>query len=371
MDVIARVDVFPVHVPARSVLRLARGTALSAAGHPRAFVRVADVSGAEGWGEASPSPLWSDETQETVISTVRSYLAPAVCGHDPADIAGLHAAMDDVIAPGLTNGQPIAKSAVDMAVHDLLARRLGVPLASLFGRARVARLPLSWVVSAASAEEAARQAEEGTAAGYRGFKVKLGLTPDRDVEIMRAVRAVDGQAYLWGDANQAYDAATALRLGRRLADLGTAVFEQPVPARDIDGLRRLRADGSVPIAVDESVFSAANLLHLLRHEAIDVFVAKVSKLGGLWHARRCLELAESAGIPVLGSGLTESGLGAAASASLYGGFALAGPADLNGPQFLAAAPETPAWRVEDGALVLPDSPGIGLTVTLPTAEAGI
>lgn len=360
VDRIASLEVFPTRLPTRAVLQLARGAVSDATGAPHVFVRVRDKRGIEGWGECRPSHRWSDETEESVVSTIRTYLAPVVVGRDPSDLAGLHAAMDREIAPGLTRGQPIAKSAIDLAIHDLLGQRLGLGLPALFGRTRTERVPLCWTVSATNPADAAEQAREGSAAGYHGFKVKVGLRPERDVEIVEAVREVDPAAYLWADANQAYDIGTALRCAHALARLGVRVFEQPTPARDIDALRRLRADGSLPIAVDESVFSAQNLLQLLRLDAFDVLVVKVCKLGGLWHARRLLDIAEEAGIPVLGSSLTESGLAVAASGALFGAYKLAGPADLNGPQMLQAGPRVPPWRIEEGALAIPPGPGIGV-----------
>lgn len=360
LDPITSVSVFPVHLPVRSVLHLARGPVADGAGAPHVFVRVTSASGLEGWGEARPSPRWSDETQQTVVSTIRDYLAPAVTRREPADLAGLHAAMDTVIAPGATRGQPIAKSAVDMAVHDLLGHQLGVGVPALLGRAGTGSVPLSWVVSADSPEVAAAQAEAGRDAGYRGFKVKLGLRPEYDLEIVRAVRAVDRKAYLWVDANQAYDGAAARRLARALARCAVDVFEQPTPVHDTPALQRLRADGQLPIAVDESVFSAADLLHLWRLDALDIVVLKVCKLGGLWPARRCLDVAEELGIPVLGSSLTESGLGAAASAALFSAYGLAGPADINGPQMLSTTPGLSASPVEQGSLAVAPGPGIGV-----------
>jgi muconate cycloisomerase len=364
VDPIVSVDVFPVRLPTRATLHLARGPVSDEDGAPHVFVRARDAAGIEGWGEARPSHRWSDETEETVVSTIRRYLGPAVVGRNPSDLAGLHLAMDRVIAPGLTRGQPIAKSAVDLAVHDLLGRRLDLSLPSLFGRSGVDRLPLCWTVSADNPVDAEAIAREGQAAGYRGFKVKLGVRPENDPEIVAAVRAIDRSAYLWVDANQSYDVGAARRLARILAPLGIDVFEQPTPARDVDALRRLRADGCVPIAVDESIFSAQDLLRLLRLEAFDVLVVKVCKFGGLWPARRCLDIAEEAGIPVLASSLTESGLGVAASGALFGAYRLAGPADLNGPQMLQAAPGVPAWSVDNGALIVPPGPGIGVTPDL-------
>jgi L-alanine-DL-glutamate epimerase-like enolase superfamily enzyme len=370
LDPIVSVEVYPTRLPTRAILHLSRGPVSDEFGAPHVFVRVRDASGAEGWGEARPSHRWSDETEETVVSTIRTYLAPAIIGRDPTDLAGLHAAMDRVIAPGLTRGQPIAKSAIDLAVHDLLGRRLDLGLPALFGRANPGTVPLCWMVSADNPAEAEEQVRQGYSAGYRGFKVKIGVRPEYDIAIVETVRAVDPTAYLWVDANQAYDVGTALKRARTLARIGVSVFEQPTPARDLDALRRLRSDGSVPIAVDESVFSMQDLLRLFWLDAFDVIVVKVSKLGGLWHTRRFLDVVEETGVQVLGSGLTESGLATGASAALLGTYRLAGPADFNGPQMLQAAPGVPSWRVENGALVVPPGPGIGVQPDLQWLHVG-
>src|SRR5947209_17473471 len=128
------IEVIPLRLPFREEFRIARGAVGSPeAGAPHIYVRVTADDGGEGWGEARPSPRWSYETPESVVSTVRDYLAPVLLGRDPWDLRGLHAAMDGEIAPGISIGAPIAKCGVDMAVHDLLARKAGVPLSQFLG----------------------------------------------------------------------------------------------------------------------------------------------------------------------------------------------------------------------------------------------
>ena len=87
-----------------------------------------------GWGESVPIPKWSDETLETVTTTIRHYLAPELIGRDPADIPGAHAVMNRSIAPAFSTGQPIAKAGIDIALHDLVARKRGVNVTALWNR---------------------------------------------------------------------------------------------------------------------------------------------------------------------------------------------------------------------------------------------
>src|SRR5205823_3863928 len=138
---------------------------------------------------------------------------------------------------------------------------------------------------------------------------------------------------VWADANGGYDEETALEVAPRLADLGLAALEQPLPANRLGGYRRLTAQKALPILMDEGVLSRTDLEEFLRLGLLDGLAMKVARCGGLYEARRVMELARSEGLLVLGSGLTDPDLSLAASLALFGAFDLPHPAGLNGPQF--------------------------------------
>ena len=92
------------------------------------LVRLVDDEGCEGWGQAVPVPAWTYETAETVESTLRRYIAPALIGLDPSEIDEVHAVMHQVIRPAFSVGQPLCKAAVDLACYDLVGKRRGVPV---------------------------------------------------------------------------------------------------------------------------------------------------------------------------------------------------------------------------------------------------
>jgi muconate cycloisomerase len=357
-------EVFPTRLPMRETFRIARGAVGDpTVGAPHLYLRLTADDGGVGWGEARPSPRWSYETPESVAAALRHYIAPLIPGREAWDVEGLHRAIDRELAPGISTGNPIARSAVDMALHDLLARAAGVSLGAFFGGRASSSLSLCKIIAVADPEEAGSRAGAAAAEGFRALKVKIGGGVAADLEILRAVQAAAPGAYLWADANQAYDAATAATLARRMEALGTDCLEQPLPANDWTGLRRLCASTALPIAVDESVFAPADLVQLVRLEALDLLVLKVSKLGGLSRALLAARIAREAGIGLLGSGLTESRLGFAASAHLYGAFGWVPYADLNGPQFLADDPVEGDLRIEGGEAFVTDAPGIGMTVS--------
>ena len=123
---IESIEVFPVRLPMKAVLTLPRGPSRTLdEGKRVALVKITDRDGHVGWGEAGPSRRWSAETLESCVSSIRSYLAPALLGHDLFDIAGLHEKMNRELASGLDPGQPIAKCALDVAGHDLIDKRIG------------------------------------------------------------------------------------------------------------------------------------------------------------------------------------------------------------------------------------------------------
>lgn len=238
---IDRVETFAVALPTRRSFGVSGG-AVAITGQPsiRVLVKVT-ADGAHGWGEATPLPAWTYETAESIVTTIDRYLAPAVIGTPVWNLDAVDRAFDRAINRGFTIGAPLAKSAVDTALHDLLGRAAGVPLGVLWGQRRSETIELGWIVSGQSPAEVGDSVAEGSDAGHRGFKVKIGLhDEDTDAAVVAAVREHAPGAPVWVDANQAYTVDAALRMARRLYDIGITAFEQPLPANDIAGLRRLR-----------------------------------------------------------------------------------------------------------------------------------
>ena len=357
------IDVFPLNLPFLTEFKISRGSVGGPkAGAPHVYIRITADSGLIGWGEARPSPRWSYETFESVVTTIRNYLAPALIGIDAGDLEAVHAVMDREIAPGITVGQPVAKSGIDMALCDLIAKEQGAPLYRYFGAREASGVPLSYLVSVDSPAKAEEVASAAVSQGYQGFKVKIGMEPSLDLELIRAVKNAAPSCFLWADANQAYSVDMAIERSRDMAAIGVDVLEQPVPANDFLGLQELVGKSAVPIAVDESVFALSDLEQLIGLKALDMLVIKVSKMAGLSRARQCIERAMDAGIDLLGSGLTETRLGLAASSHLYSAYAFKYPVDLNGPQFLGDDPISGGVTINRAVVNVSETPGIGVVI---------
>lgn len=360
---IAALEIFVLEFPFRSAFLIAGGVAGSPGQpSPRIFVRLETEGGAVGWGEATPTPRWTYETTETIVSTLRRYLAPAVTGIDVWNFDALHTAMDRAISPGVTTGSPLAKSAVDVAAHDALGRALGMPVHQLLGGCRRTSFELSWMISVSEPAGARKLAEEGLAAGYEVFDVKVGMHGEAgDLELVRATRDAVGDRVIQVDANRGYSLAAARRQADRFADYGVTLFEQPLDGFNLSGYRTLCAASKIEIGIDESLRSTADLIEYVRADAIHVAVAKIQRNSGFYRSRQLCETARAAGLGLSLSGLTETDLGLAAGLHLAAAFDIS-PLQLNGPQYI----ETPflaerLWR-GGGTVHLPDGPGLGVEV---------
>lgn len=365
MSTIHRVEVFPVRLPVTATFQFASSSAGAAGGTAaHVFVKITDSAGATGWGEGRPLPQWSYETPETVASTIHDYLAPAIRGLPATDRWGLHRAMHGAIGRGPSTGQPIAKAAVDMAVHDLCARAAGLSLRRFLGggdeRATVA---LSYTLTAHDAAAVREQIAGGREAGFRHFNFKAAVAPRTDIAVARAVREGAGpDAFVWADANQGFALHDARYVARAFAEIGVDVLEQPLPADRPRLMRQLRADCPVPLAVDEASVGPADFFGYAAEGLVDYLVVKVTRSGGIWPTLAQIGVAEAAGLPFLVSGLTDGLLTKLAVCQVAAAFGFAGPAALNGSQFIDEAALYPdKAAVEAGGVVtLPNRAGIGV-----------
>jgi L-alanine-DL-glutamate epimerase-like enolase superfamily enzyme len=308
-------------------------------------------------------PTWSYETLESVVSTIRDYLAPALIGRDAFDIEGAHAAMSKAIAPSFSTGMPIAKAGIDLALHDLCGRIQGQSVAAMWGRKPLERVKLSWTVNTTSLDEVEVLVEQGRSRGYRNFNTKVAPDPKFDVELCRRVRQLAPKTFLWADANGGYDLASALEAIPKLKQAGVDVLEQPIAPNKLTGFRKLRALRALPILLDEGVVSSIELEEFIALGLLDGVAMKPARTAGLWDARRQVETVLKHKLMFLGSGLTDPDVSLAAALQLYAAYDLKYPAALNGPQFLEGTSflKQPI-QVRDGEAVVPQGPGLGVEV---------
>ena len=308
------------------------------------WVRVTDSDGNEGWGEASPSRFYG-ETADTVVA-VLPRLAAALEGHDTWSLEDIERALDEVVR---FNGA--AKSAVSAALHDLAAKRLGVPLWKMWGLNPSKAPRSSFTIGIGDIAEIRRKVEE--AADYPILKVKLGS--DHDEEILGAVRGAAPDKVLRVDANAAWTPKQALRMMHVLVGHGVEFVEQPLPAHDLDGLRFVRERAPLPIVADESCVTSADIPRLVG--AVDGINIKLAKCGGLREAMRMIATARTHGMLVMCGCMIETSLGITTAAHLA---PLLDYADLDGAALVSNDPFIGA-SIAGGRIALRDAPGLGVT----------
>lgn len=359
---IAKIEAFPIRYPVRGRFKFFEDPAGGPGTRPAVVVKITADNGVIGWGQSVPIPRWSYETIESVTTTLRRYLGPVLLGLDPFDFDGLHAVMNQAIAPSFSTGQPICKAGLDLALHDLAGKLRRQSVAQTWKRPAGQSILLSWTLNPKTLEEVEPLIAEGRAQGYENFNVKVAPDLKFDLALCRMVKKLVPNGFLWADANGGYDEATALQAAPKLADIGVPVLEQPLPSNRLGGYRRLKQQGALPIIMDEGVVSSVELEEFIGLGLLDGVAMKPARCGGLTEARRQIEMLLDRGLMFLGSGLTDPDLSLAASLILYGAYDLKYPAALNGPQFLTGSILKSPMQPRQGRLEVPTAPGLGVEV---------
>jgi L-alanine-DL-glutamate epimerase-like enolase superfamily enzyme len=322
-------------LPLDEPFAIARGTQATA---ENVVVSVTDGAGRAGVGGAAPSSHYG-ETGDTVTAVLPELLAVVEEIGDPHALARIERNMEEIV-----RGNPAARCAVSIALHDLLGKRLDLPLYRYWGLDPDETVETSYSVGLGSTEEMAETAAAAVADGFSILKVKLGT--DRDREIVAAIRGAAPGATVRVDANEAWTPREAIRKIDALETHGVEFVEQPVSAEDPRGLRFVHERSALPIAADESCVRLADVPRVA--ERADVAVIKLMKCGGLREAIRMIHTARAHGLEVMLGCMVESNASIAAAAHLA---PLLDYADLDGSLLLADDPYA-GVQIADGEIDL-------------------
>ena len=335
------------------------------------IVQIETDEGITGAGETPVDIVFFGETLEQVQAAIDDYLGPQLIGRDPFEREALLHVVD-------YPGNSCAKSAIDMALHDLVGKALGTPVYNLLGGASRKSIPVAIEVSGGQPEDMANRCVEMIAKGVKAFKPKVGGIPAQDLERLRTIReAVGPDISLRADANQGYTVKEAIELCRQAEkyQVGLELLEQPVARWDLEGMAEVRRAVDTPIEADESCCTLHDAMQIVRHNAADVLNIKPGKCGGLFRAKKIAAIAEAAGLKcVVG---TAFGLGLERAAKLH----LAASTisivhaveftelDLHGNLLLQPGDTALAFPLENGCLQVPDGPGLGVDLDFEAVAA--
>jgi L-Ala-D/L-Glu epimerase / N-acetyl-D-glutamate racemase len=333
-----RMDVEVLELRTKHPFVIARG---GQSDHRTVWVRLTDGDGHEGWGEAAPSKFYG-ETAESVIAALKLY--GTLLPDDPFHLEAAERSWATQL-----RGNAAARAALSAALHDLVGKRLGVPIYRMWGLDPCSAPKSSFTIGLDAPERLKAKVKE--ADQYPILKVKLGT--DQDVQILRAIRESTDKE-LRVDANCGWTVKRTMRMLPILDEFGVTVLEQPLPPHDLDGLALIAAQADIPIIADESCLTAVDIPPLVGK--VDGINIKLAKCGGLREALRMIAVARAHDLMVMVGCMIETSLGITAAAHFT---PLVDIVDLDGAALLADDPFIGA-RIDGGQVTLPTGPGLGV-----------
>jgi L-alanine-DL-glutamate epimerase-like enolase superfamily enzyme len=297
-----------------------------------------------GLGEAAPSRFYGQTQQSsmTTLTKMNKYLQ----GRDPFEL--------ETIINDLKKRypkEPSAVAAVDIALHDLIGKKLGVPLWKYWGLDKNATPRTSFTIGIDTIEKV--QLKLAEAAPYPILKIKVGVATD--LEIMREVRKLCPKKTLRVDANCGWTVPEAIRKAKVMEKLGVEFIEQPIPPGNNKALKKIKDSIGLPLMTDESSLTPDDIPGLWG--CVDAINIKLVKCGGLRAALKMIHLARACGLKIMLGCMIESSVLCTAAAHLS---PLVDYADLDTPLLIKADPFRGMTIDKNAKLILPEGPGLGV-----------
>jgi muconate cycloisomerase len=327
------------------------------------LVRIRCADGITGWGEGTTigGLAYGEESPESIKTNIDTYFAPLIVNMDATQVAKVMAKVRKTI-----QGNRFAKCAIETALLDAQARRLNVPLSELLGGRVRDALPVAWTLASGNTAQDIAEAEKMLELRrHRIFKLKIGLREVADdvKHVLAIKRELGERASVRVDVNQAWTEAEAMRGIAALEAGGVDLIEQPVKARNIAAMARLKQRFDVAIMADEALHGPEDAMALALVDAADVYAIKITQSGGLIPALEAATVARLAGIDLYGGTMLEGGIGTAATAHLCSTFpSLAWDTELFGPLLLTEEVLYEPLVYRDFMLQVPTGPGLGVEI---------
>ena len=318
------------------------------------FVRLGTEDGFEGFGYASATAHMG--AISPALEAQLEFLKDSVVGRQCEDIEAILADLDHAM-----RGAPQAKAAIDCALYELNALRIGAPLCLLLGGKMRSSVPILRILAIKTPEEMAAQAQKLAGKGYNYLKIKVNGDVAEDVARVAAIRKrVGDDVHLTIDANQAYSPKDAIAALTRMAPFNIDLAEQPVSADDFDGLKLVTQAVPITIEADEAAGSLLEIHRLVCERAVDAVSLKIPKLGGLRNTLAAARICEAGGVKYR--------LGAAVGSRLLSAHSIHLACALRGVDYACELGEFDRLlddsfegiEIADGALHLPEGPGSGV-----------
>jgi o-succinylbenzoate synthase len=321
-------------------------------------VMVHTDEGRIGYGEAPATAVITGDTHGSIIDAIRHYIAPRLIGQDIADLNHITR-----LIQGAMERNSSAKAAVEIAVYDLWGQLYGAPLYKLLGGGDPV-ITTDITISVDYIDKMVADSVSAVERGFESLKIKVGKDIGVDIERVRAIHAaVEGRALLRLDANQGWTAKEAVYALHALEDAGVRLelVEQPVKARDLEGMRYVTERVHTPVMADESVFGPMEVMELIRMRAADIINIKLMKTGGISNAIRIADIAGMYGIECMIGCMLETSISVAAAVHVAVAKSdVITKVDLDGPSLCAYDPVDGGVTFNESEISITDAPGLGI-----------
>ncbi|MCG2462325.1 dipeptide epimerase [Flavobacteriaceae bacterium F89] len=306
-----------------------------------------------GFGCSAPDTLVTGESPLEVEELIKNIIEPYLKGKDPFTYALILAELRQSLGP-----KSSTLTMVDMALHDLISKKAGVPLYRFLGGYRD-RIPTSITIGILPLDQTLAQAKDFVGQGFTILKIKGGGNLQADIEKMIRIRQLFPKITLRFDGNQGYTVAESIDFVEKTAKVGIEIFEQPTKLGQEENLGKVTGQVHIPVMADESLKTLRDVFRLAKKGRVDMINIKLMKVGGIMEGMHINSVAKSANLEVMVGCNDECGLGIAAGLH----FALSRPniyyADLDGHLDLLNDPITGLFNLRNGVLFPTTSPGLG------------
>ena len=329
------------------------------------LIKIETLDGFIGWGEATTigGLGYGEESPESIKTNIDTYFAPLLKSLSQLNLAQIMQVLKKNI-----NGNRFAKCAIQTALLDIQAQRLGLALSEVLGGRLRNSLPVLWVLASGDTDKDIAEAKKMIEAKRHNiFKLKIGSRPVlEDVEHVLNIKKELGQGIsIRVDVNRAWSELEAIKGIQLLQDGGIDLIEQPCAIDNIDAMERLTRRFDIAIMADESLMGPSSAFRLAKSNAASVFAVKVAQSGGLLEGRDVATIANLAGVDLYGGTMLEGAIGTIASAHLFSTFEnLAYGTELFGPLLLTEEILKTPLQYHDFELHLPLGNGLGIELDL-------
>ncbi len=321
------------------------------------IVEIHTDTGNIGYGEAPPTGVITGDTKGSIIGALKDHIIKSIIGMDIENFEDIMLKLDKSLVKNTS-----AKAAVDIALYDLYGQLYNAPLYKMFGGYKK-EIITDVTISVNDPEEMAKDSLDAIKRGFDTLKIKVGKDALMDLERMKAIRnAVGYDVKLRIDANQGWKPKEAVKILRKMEDTGLDIefVEQPVEAHDIEGLKYVTDNISIPVLADESVFSAKDALTILQNRAADYINIKLMKTGGLHNALKICSIAEVYGVECMIGCMLEAKVSVNAAVHLAAAKSIITKIDLDGPVLCSEDPVEGGAVFNEFIITLNDAPGLGI-----------